>query len=164
MLLNEGFLILICHWNPSLQLVVKLELGAVRLLDGDELVVQLGERDAVVIFELGWVCREGEDLRDRVLCHAAGNRILVARYVASKKLPEMGIKGAVNVVELSSTKVPSNPGQKTCSRGRNAGMPSLRTDLQTSLLYVPAHNRCSRCSFLGIQYTLDREDWLVKKT
>lgn len=39
MLLNEGFLILICNWDPSLQLVVKLELGAVRLLDSDELVV-----------------------------------------------------------------------------------------------------------------------------
>lgn len=39
MLLNEGFLILICDWDPPLQLVVKLELGAVRLLDSDELVV-----------------------------------------------------------------------------------------------------------------------------
>lgn len=98
MLLNESLLILICHWNPSLQLVVKLELGAVRLLDSDELVVQLGERDAVVILELGWICREGEDLRDRLLCHSAGLRVLVARCVASKKVPEVGMKGAVHVV------------------------------------------------------------------
>lgn len=98
MLLNESLLILVCHWNPSFQLVVKLELGAVRLLDSDELVVQLGERDAVVILELGWICREGEDLRDWLLCHSAGLRVLVARYVASKKVPEVGMKGAVHVV------------------------------------------------------------------
>jgi hypothetical protein len=64
MLLDEGFLVLIRDWDPSLQLVVKLELGAVRLLDRDELVVQPGERDAVVILELGWIRREGEDLRN----------------------------------------------------------------------------------------------------
>lgn len=69
MLLYEGFLILVCDWDPSLQRVVKLELGTVGLLDSDELVVELGERDAVVILELGWVCREGEDLRDWLLCH-----------------------------------------------------------------------------------------------
>lgn len=117
MLLNEGFLILICDWNPSLQLVVKLELGAVRLLDSDELIVQLGERDAVVVLELGWISREGEDLRDWLLCHFAGNRFLVAKYVASKKVPEAGMKGAGNVVVVESSQIPR---QKSCSRGMNA--------------------------------------------
>lgn len=63
LLLYEGFLILVCQWDPSLQLCVELELGAIRLLHSNVLVVKLGEGDAIVVVKDCWVRREGEDLR-----------------------------------------------------------------------------------------------------
>ena len=51
---------------PALQLVVELELGAI-VVDGDELVVEPGEGDAVVAVELGRVCRKGQARRRMLL-------------------------------------------------------------------------------------------------
>lgn len=67
--LYEGFLILVCQRDPALQLGVKLKLGTVRLLDCDVLAVQLGEGDAIIILKKCWICWEGEDLRNWLLCH-----------------------------------------------------------------------------------------------
>lgn len=67
--LEEGFLILVCQRDPAFQLGVELELGTIRRLDGDVLAVQLGERDAIVLFKKGRVGWEGENLRNRLVCH-----------------------------------------------------------------------------------------------
>lgn len=65
----EGFLILVQDRDPSLQLRVELELGAVRLLYGDVLVVKSGERYPLVGLELRRVRWKGENLGHRWLCH-----------------------------------------------------------------------------------------------
>lgn len=69
LLAYEGFLILVCQRDPSLQLRVELELGAITLLHGNVLVVKPGKGDAVIILELCWVRREGEDLCKWLRCH-----------------------------------------------------------------------------------------------
>lgn len=62
--LYEGFLILICQGHPTLQLGIELELGTVRLLYRDVLVIRPGPRYAMVSVEECWVCWEGKDLRN----------------------------------------------------------------------------------------------------
>lgn len=68
LLLEEDILILIGQRNPSLQAVVELELGAIRL-HSDVLAVELGERDPIIILKFCWIRGEGEDLRDGLFRH-----------------------------------------------------------------------------------------------